>query len=267
MSKRRWSLKHYYFLEMGGYVIQTDQMHRIRIDSLVLIELIRDGIIEAPELEDEDIDDRSKANWFTKFIALLQVTYFIAQLLARAIDQLPITTLELFTLGIVFCALVTYASFWQKPFDVNRPVVLRPPNAHEGGRHHDSLKDVGRTHLLQSPYANGYITWLLSLLVFVPFGAVHMIGWNFSFPSAAERWLWRAASVFCMAAPMPILALTDYLERHPGPKYADWVLGVGTTLYIVVRAYLCVEMLVGLRAVPAGVYRTVDWTEYFPAFG
>ncbi|KAF2181756.1 hypothetical protein K469DRAFT_518305, partial [Zopfia rhizophila CBS 207.26] len=75
-----------------------------------------------PTIDGSDIDDKSKATWLTKSIALVQVVWFIAQIFGHAIQQLPVTTLELFTLSIVFCAAITRVSWWKKPFEVRKPI-------------------------------------------------------------------------------------------------------------------------------------------------
>jgi hypothetical protein len=38
-------------------------------------------------------------------------------------------------------------------------------------------------------------------------------------------------------------------------------------LYALFRLYIFIEMFVGLRDVPVGVYKTVQWTLYLPFFG
>ncbi|KAG6913623.1 hypothetical protein DXG01_005517, partial [Tephrocybe rancida] len=47
----------------------------------------------------EDILDRSKGDILSKAIVLLQVSWFILQVLARAIQRLPITQLEIATIA------------------------------------------------------------------------------------------------------------------------------------------------------------------------
>ncbi|KAJ4305894.1 hypothetical protein N0V90_001427 [Kalmusia sp. IMI 367209] len=80
---------------MGGFTVNVLGQPRYAPGD-ALIEAIRNGDLEHPTIKDPDIDDRSKANWLTKAIVLLQISYFILQLFARAIQHLPISTLELF---------------------------------------------------------------------------------------------------------------------------------------------------------------------------
>lgn len=106
-----WSTTLYFFLCMGGFVVQTDTGPPKRFDPADLVDMINDGTVETPMVSDADINDHSKASWLTKSLALLQVIWFVTQLLARAIERLPVTTLELFTMSIIVCALATYAFY------------------------------------------------------------------------------------------------------------------------------------------------------------
>ncbi|KAF1957490.1 hypothetical protein CC80DRAFT_560836 [Byssothecium circinans] len=138
-SGKPWGLEQYYFLDMGGYVIEhpedftpdyasrpvSSTTTRFYVSNENLTELTYRKIIDHPNLDDDDIDDRSKVDVLAKTLSLLQVIYSIVQLIGRAAQKIASTTLELFTLSIVLCAVITYAAWWQKPFDVQRPVVLQ----------------------------------------------------------------------------------------------------------------------------------------------
>jgi hypothetical protein len=88
--------------------------------------------------------------------------------------------------------------------------------------------------------------------------------WNFAFPTEIERILWRTASVSSCVLPLCLGVLVHDIKSQK--TLEPIILGVGF-LYMIVRVYMFVEMLVGLRAVPAGVYKTVNWAQYFPSFG
>jgi hypothetical protein len=257
-SRKPWTLKHYYLVHMGGFVIDTDPADpaaKTSINAWQIRELFEDGKVAMPTLEDEDIDDRSKASWFTKGIALTQASWFLLQLLARAIDRLPVTTLELYTLGIVLCGIVTYSANWNKPFDVQRPEVLQ----------------VLDTELEQWPRYGGPPSyadsseplsedkWLKIIAICAIFAGSHLLGWNFYFSTAVELWLWRVCSICCFVLPV---GLSVFLMGH-----GDTITNIGVVWYILVRLALFVEMFVALRSMPAGVYRTPRWSNYIPSFG
>jgi hypothetical protein len=75
-----------------------------------LVNALKSGSLDWPTIHDADTDDRSKADWIIKCIALMQIIWFVARILCRAIQKLPVTTLELFTLGIVVCTIIAYAA-------------------------------------------------------------------------------------------------------------------------------------------------------------
>jgi hypothetical protein len=39
------------------------------------------------------------------------------------------------------------------------------------------------------------------------------------------------------------------------------------SLYVLFRIYMFIEMFISLRAAPASVYQTPQWSQYFPSFG
>lgn len=69
-----------------------------------------------------DIDDKSKGDVFSKVIASLQALWFVMQSLARPVQQLPLTKLEIATLAYTSINVAMYAFWWSKPLSVGRPV-------------------------------------------------------------------------------------------------------------------------------------------------
>jgi hypothetical protein len=260
-TRAPWTSKMYLFLLMGGFAVETHPGQRIRPTPHKMISLFEEGAIEFPDLEDSDIDTRTKADWFTKTIAIIQIGWFVAQLVGRAIQQLPTTTLELFTSSIVFCGTCTYAFWWKKPFDVQKPFVLYPAQQRQDSTRmwpkdakRVSCWEAGLNEIEVVPAA------FIGAIIVVGFAALHIVGWNFQFPSHVEKVLWRTMSLGCVVIPFIMLVGTRNLPW----KYFLYPLAA---LYLLVRVYLFIEIFMGLRAVPAGVYKTPQWSQYFPALG
>jgi hypothetical protein len=64
---------------------------------------------------DSVIQDKNKADALAKSLALLQSGWFLAQTITRAIQKLPVTTLELGISGLITSASVAYGFWWYKP--------------------------------------------------------------------------------------------------------------------------------------------------------
>jgi len=75
-------------------------------------------------LEDA-IKDKNKASKLTKGIVFFQALWMIMQVIARTAGALPVTLLELHTCLHTFCALAMYATWWDKPVDVDFPVTIK----------------------------------------------------------------------------------------------------------------------------------------------
>ncbi|KAK0707358.1 hypothetical protein B0H67DRAFT_587356 [Lasiosphaeris hirsuta] len=61
-----------------------------------------------PAITEQDINDKSKSDALTKAFALVQCSWLVIQLIARVIQGLAITELELSTAAFVFCSLIMY---------------------------------------------------------------------------------------------------------------------------------------------------------------
>lgn len=178
-------------------------------------------------------------------------------MLGRWSQNLAVTTLELFTLGSVFCALIMYITLWRKPFGVCRPIVT-----HAKG----SLPPITPSSALLSS-GSCIITFrkgnpLYNILVFFIsfcFGAIHLVAWNFYFPTKIEELLWRISCIGCTVTPALLFvwdALTYYVKVRAMPIAEVGVPSAIIAIYVLCRSYMLVEMFASLRSVPASVYST-----------
>ena len=85
-------------------------------------ELLTAGRIEFPTITVEEIEDRSKADGFSKTIAFGQTLWFVAQCLARIAQHLDLTLLELLTLSLATLNGLMYFLWWNKSLDVRCPI-------------------------------------------------------------------------------------------------------------------------------------------------
>ena len=88
-------------------------------------DLLRGHKVDFPSTTVKEIDDRSKGDALSKGIALLQITWFIVQLIARRVQSLTITELELTTAALAGLNSVMYVFWWNKPLDVRCPIIIR----------------------------------------------------------------------------------------------------------------------------------------------
>lgn len=247
---------------MGGFVIQSknDSFERCRPRPDKLLSFLEKGTIPWSDPSDAEIQGRSRADWLTKGITMVQILYFVTSLIGRWAQGLAVTSLELFTLGIVFCAIATFLAWWNKPFDVQIPIVLFSDTRIKEDDCTNRLSlQSGASGLENSVWVN-----ITGSVICLAFAALHIAAWNFYFPSSTEQLLWRFSSVMCtvlVTAHVAFVVLLDTREWH------ERALGIIMSLYVLVRTYMFVEMFVSLRAVPESVYQTVDWSQYFPSLG
>lgn len=78
-----------------------------------------------PEIQEKQIKDKSKADGLAKSLVVLQAGWMILQTIARVQQHLPVSLLEINTIGHVICAFALYALWWSKPLDIKDPVLIR----------------------------------------------------------------------------------------------------------------------------------------------
>ncbi|KAF8648190.1 hypothetical protein AX16_006329 [Volvariella volvacea WC 439] len=129
-----------------------------------------------------------------------------------------------------------------------------------------------------TPYSSGYVrekdhALILygSVVIGVFFGAVHLIGWNFKFPTEEEKKLWRTSSLVVTLFPT-LIALKQALEnmedsslRNDLDKIASFLfLLIAPVIYVLARLVLLVLPLFALRDLPPSAYQNVVWSQYIP---
>ena len=102
-------------------------------------ELLTAKKIEFPTVTVEEIEDRSKADGFSKTIALGQTLWFVAQCLARVAQHLDLTLVELLTLSLALLNGVMYFLWWNKSLDVRCPLRVKLLDEHNEHNEHNEL--------------------------------------------------------------------------------------------------------------------------------
>ncbi|SJL18586.1 uncharacterized protein ARMOST_22183 [Armillaria ostoyae] len=183
----------------------------------------------------ETIEDKSKGDALSKTVSTLQISWFIVQCIARAIQHLPITLLEMTALAFAGLSIITYCLWWYKPLNVKYHISLdgsdsRPtPEIHYAEESASPVKSswlvwayrrlvwlddwIGRTTLGLSVYGHNEdigdgacrfysgtareVGARLMAMVGIGFlfGAFHCVAWSFYFPSHTEMVLWRFSSI------------------------------------------------------------------------
>ena len=127
LSSPPWTYSQGFCIRMHGLVLQTrdDWVYVVRPANAVA--LMQQGVVTQPKLRDSDIKDRAKADSFAKAFTLLQSSWVVCNIIARAAYSLPITAIEISTVAYVVCAVVAYTAWWHKPKDMNTPIAIYLP--------------------------------------------------------------------------------------------------------------------------------------------
>ncbi|KAG1880126.1 hypothetical protein F4604DRAFT_1578830 [Suillus subluteus] len=119
-----WTVTHGFFAWMGGFILYVNDMPRATLRPNELEHFVREGSVEMPIIMKADIEDRSKGDALSKGVAILQLAWFVLQLVARYIQNLQMTLLELETFAVAALTCIAYGFWWKKPKDVGRPYAV-----------------------------------------------------------------------------------------------------------------------------------------------
>ncbi|MCJ1376324.1 hypothetical protein MMC20_007566 [Loxospora ochrophaea] len=121
-------------------------------------------------------------------------------------------------------------------------------------------------------------TVLMVTLPTAAFGTFHLIAWNFIFPTRTEQLLWRWTSISmgvvlgsgCAIEAASIIKsnytatgltnLREYKLKWP----TNLLFFIPGLFYFLARMLVITEVLISLRALPAGCFQAINWIELVP---
>ncbi|KAI1749086.1 hypothetical protein F4782DRAFT_316413 [Xylaria castorea] len=326
-----WTMVHALYGNSGGFLLQLPDESAFLVNAECVHFLASRGYIPVPTITRNEIWDKSKSDLFAKGFALLQIGWIIIQSIARVVDGLSVSPLELFTLAFVVSTTMSYFFWWNKPQHVETPTILHckfsiakiltdygiPPDAPYVDSPLDFVQDSNkvwerrsffreydlerqmetnsrtRTRLQRIP-DDAILPTRLPLHVLVMLvvpslihSGIHLLGWNFAYPSRIEQLLWRISAVILTSVSaislgmIRILAIFGYQGRYnlawvwinfqrgeqrnrKFTKFWDVFLGLCILSLVTARFYIIVGAMISLRNLPASVFVTVSWTDFFP---
>ncbi|KAI0059772.1 hypothetical protein BV25DRAFT_1828494 [Artomyces pyxidatus] len=291
----KWTTRHGFFVTMGGFHYYKNGKPQHPLSRKDVVDLVKSGDL-VPPTEDE-IRGWSQGDALSKALAVVQTLWFIVQAIARRVEGLPITQLEVMTLAYTTITVVMYAMWWDKPQNVSSPVRVavedpelpetKSVNKHEGyikrmfyvivgGQ--DEFVDLRNERCVPTFYSGRYeeddndlYADLIALAAAMVFGAVHCAAWNYAFPSSAEKIIWRVSSLAIVALPAAMFA--PMLLGATGLIPEDVLRGMGVFIfllaaptYVAARLLLLALSFTTLRSLPSEAYQAVQWTLLVPHF-
>ncbi|KAH9959089.1 hypothetical protein BC827DRAFT_1135304 [Russula dissimulans] len=113
-----WTLTHGFFATMGGFMAYEGNrpIQVLFPEELKYYSLTGNG--DFPRISKKEIQDKSKGDFISKAVVILQTSWFVMQCVARGVQGLPITELELATIAFAGLNFVIYVLWWDKPLNV-----------------------------------------------------------------------------------------------------------------------------------------------------
>ncbi|KZP19183.1 hypothetical protein FIBSPDRAFT_658134, partial [Athelia psychrophila] len=127
-----WTISHGFLAIMGGFCYYGDgqPMFPLQVDKvswqdpedsqLYILALVKSRSLVPPT--SDELGDRSTGGALSKIIAVSQTLWFVAQCIARRVENLTITNLEIMTLAYTVITVAMYAAWWDRPLNVSCPI-------------------------------------------------------------------------------------------------------------------------------------------------
>lgn len=119
----------------------------------------------------------------------------------------------------------------------------------------------------------GFFVPVVMTFTFWVYGGIHLLAWQYYFPTEAENLMWRSASIATASSGLVILFLNavESIWLKFTWRFDDVLrkLGLGfvvilTSAAIVARSFLFIESFRALPNSPASIYEVPRWTTYVP---
>jgi hypothetical protein len=128
------TMVHGFYAAMGGFAVQSRYLskahtltsrRRFTLSHESVFRLLRMAPEVFPDLDEDEILDKSKASTLVKALTCLQALWFCLQCTVRLTMNTSISLLELNVFGHCICTFIIYALWWNKPMEVSEPTFLR----------------------------------------------------------------------------------------------------------------------------------------------
>ena len=271
---------HGFFFDMGGFCLKSSkrkyhQLQKEDIDWEKIESHRQTWISELSSISEDQINDFATSDTITKTLACLQALWLAIQVVSRLAQHQAVTLLEISTMAYVLCTLISYGFWWKKPQNCAIPFIITcaddamkemSQSVYEGCK--GTLKETpcsGRAWIDQNGLKGIWRYSLLFVLAPFVFGAVYIVFWDITLPTAIELWLLQASGVGCMVIPV-LIAILVYLPDATILNVRPSVVCVHILLlaYILFRIYTLVEGFLSLRALPSSAFDTVKWLSFVP---
>ncbi|UQC78549.1 uncharacterized protein CLUP02_04026 [Colletotrichum lupini] len=245
-----WTIVHSYYAQMGGILIpwakgSSGWAYKVLTATKLTPEYEWDSRQGHPLkyliLGRASIQDKSKADWLVKILAVTQILLLVLNVVGRGVAKLPVTQLELATVAFAIMAILTYWASWWKPKDISVPTHIRygpygewvsTPKMRQLSlwfRSPTKAADIKkRRDLHEGNRIPNDATWIgsrsSSMAIFLAtsslvFGGVHCLAWNFEFPSETELMAWRIGCIITATLPTVTLGISFLLSHLSVKKF------------------------------------------------
>ena len=275
---------------MGGYQFYDEDGPLYPLSPENAVELAGRGHLVPPT--PEELANPSKGDALSKGVAIVQTLWFVMQCIARRIEHLPVTNLEVMTLAYTVMTVAMYIVWWDKPLNISCAVRVPVEDVEfvtaEGydslgeriwvyvmgwQDEHVDLRECARVRTFWAADQDGVAAIpadVIALVVAIVFGAVHCIAWSYAFQSHLEEQLWRVSAVAIIAIPAALAVIAvvgswidGLFDMNPDTIINTLYVPLAL-IYVAARIILILISFTSLRMLPATAYQTVQWTTLVP---
>jgi hypothetical protein len=241
-----------------------------------------DIIDNLPHMTEDEIDDLNKGDVLFKFLAVSQILWLCIQLVTRVSRNLPTTQLEIVTLAFAVISIITYVLLYNRPKDVQttremhaaryptpaeltRIAAARPATIGWRRRDFSIPNDVD-----PSDDRHFIVSTMAALIVF---GGLHLLAWNYEFPTPIERRLWQASAIVTIATMPNLWLLTSAMTKSKtlddsiiAAFFLVSFIAIILFIFVASRLFILVEIIRSLAFQPPETFRTT-WAANVPHVG